>query len=64
MHAQPKAPTPSGEDAVSKHEVPPGILVFQFGDVQLHVPFEVGYEYARALAAHEERAGILHFSAP
>jgi hypothetical protein len=64
MHAQPEAPTPSGGDAVSKHEALPDVLVFQFGDVQIHVPFEIGYEYAKALAANEERSGILHFSAP
>jgi len=65
MHAQPETPTLSGEDTGSNHKAPPpDILVFQFGDVQLHVPFEIGYEYARALAAHEERVGILHFAAP
>ncbi len=64
MHAQPETPTLSGGDTVSKHESHPDVLVFQFGDVQLDVPFEIGCEYAKAVAAHEERAGILDFTAP
>jgi len=51
-------------DTVSKHESHPDVLVFQFGDVQLDVPFEIGCEYAKAVAAHEEHAGVLHFASP
>ena len=41
-------------NAVWRHESEPDILVFQFGDVQLDVPLELGREYAPALAAMPE----------